>query len=610
MLSLLALLAMVAFVASRGMMPQDNQPAELSYTEFKEEVQAGNVAQVTVAGETIRGQLSQAKARPKGNGKSKYFQTVRPPFEDQKLMPLLEEHGVQVTAKPQDQGAWPAIFVSFLPWLIILGVFLYVSYRLRKGAQQMGGGPTMLPGMGQSGAKQYKTEDVDTRFDDVAGLDNAKRDLKEVVSFLRDPSPFRKLGAEVPRGTLLMGPPGTGKTLLARAVAGEASVPFFSISGSEFIQLFVGVGASRVRELFKEAKQAAPAIVFIDEIDAIGRARGAGLGGGHDEREQTLNQILSELDGFEPHETVMVMAGTNRPDVLDKALLRPGRFDRKVLLDLPRKEARLAILQVHASKITLHEDVRLEDLAHATPGFAGADLKNLLNEAAMLAARDKTDRVARRHLDEALDKVRMGDQREGGLSDEERELAAYHESGHALLGTLLPHADKVRKVTILPRGQALGATEQVPDEERHYVTRRQLVDRITVALGGRVAVAHQFGDQTSGAGNDLEKATQLARKMVSTFGMSQRLGPAAFKYGEEHVFLGRELNAEQRNFSDKTASIIDEEIQSLLNDCEKRATELLEQHKEALGALAQKLLDQETVSAEEIQEIARAQRAA
>jgi cell division protease FtsH len=522
------------------------------------------------------------------------------------LLSQLEEHGVEIEATPESEP-WFAILVGALPWVLLLAFFYFISRR----AAHMGmGGGGPLGNFAKSKARLYEKKAGNTTFKDVAGLKNAKQELVEVVDYLKDPTPYIALGAKVPRGTLLMGPPGTGKTLLARAVAGEAGVPFFSVSASEFIEMFVGVGASRVRDLFDQARRAAPAIVYIDEIDAVGRARGTGLGGGHDEREQTLNQILSEMDGFTPHEAVMVLGGTNRPDILDPALLRPGRFDRKVALELPRRDARRDILGVHAERLRLAPDVDLDAVAAMTTGFSGADLENLLNEAAMLAARSRRDRVAQEELEAARDRAILGVERDELLSDSEKRRVAWHESGHAVLAATLPHADRLRRVTIIPHGRALGATEQQPDEERYNITRKQLLDRITVALGGRAAEHIAFDERSSGADDDLKQATSLARKMVTRFGMSEKLGPASFRQDDDQVFLGRELATKTREFSEKTAELIDNEIRAIVCDCERRAVACLQKHTAGLEKLASALLERETLSSAEVDDLLRMAEAA
>jgi cell division protease FtsH len=454
----------------------------------------------------------------------------------------------------------------------------------------------------RSPARRFRSSEQRTTFDDVAGMDQAKTELTEIVEFLKDPAKFQRLGAQIPKGVLLMGPPGTGKTLLARATAGEAGVPFFSISGSEFIQMFVGVGASRVRDLFRTAKENSPCIMFIDEIDAVGRMRGAGLGGGHDEREQTLNQILSEMDGFQQNEAVIVVAATNRPDVLDPALLRPGRFDRHVQIDRPNKAGRQGILKVHCRKVPLAEDVDLEDIAAGTIGFSGADLRNLVNEAALIATRESKNAVEMEDFEAARDKVLMGTAREEILNEHEREMTAYHESGHALLAWLLPDVDPVHKVSIIPRGRSLGVTQLLPDEERYNYGERRLHAQLTMMLGGRSAEKLVFNEHSAGAEDDLKKATQIARRMVSYWGMSDIIGPVAFRQGEEHPFLGKEIH-EQRQFSDETARIIDQEVQNFLTAASDRATKILTKHREDLDRLAQALLEKETLSRSEMIEL-------
>jgi cell division protease FtsH len=436
----------------------------------------------------------------------------------------------------------------------------------------------------------------------VAGLDNAKKELQEVKEYLKDPAKFQRLGGELPKGLLLVGPPGVGKTLLAQATAGEADVPFYSISGSEFIEMFVGVGASRVRDMFKKAKKDAPAIIFIDEIDSIGRVRGSGLGGGHDEREQTLNQILAEMDGFSPHQSVVVMAATNRPDVLDPALIRPGRFDRRITLDLPQKKARLKILETHTREVPLADEVDLENLAQRTPGLSGADLKNIVNEAALLAARKNKQQVDTEDFEQSRDKILMGLEREDVIKDEDKKLIACHEAGHALLAKLLPGADPLQKVTIIPRGQSLGATEQIPEKERHNIKRSYLLNRLAIMLGGRAAEKIMFEDVSTGAADDLKKATELVRRMVCQWGMSDKIGPVTFRRGETHPFLGRELT-ESRDFSEHTARLIDEEIQAIVVNMEKKAHETLADNRDSLEALTDQLLEHETLTEEKVDDI-------
>jgi len=468
---------------------------------------------------------------------------------------------------------------------------------MRRNVDPLGGG--MMGNFIRSQAKRFQPSDQRTTFDDVAALEQAKLELQEIVEFLKNPGKFERLGAQIPKGVLLMGPPGTGKTLLARAVAGEAGVPFFSINGSEFIQMFVGVGASRVRDLFRTAKESAPCILFIDEIDAVGRERGAGFGGGHDEREQTLNQILSEMDGFLQTEAVIVLAATNRPDVLDPALLRPGRFDRHVTIDRPTRDGRVAILKVHSRKVPLAADVELDSIASGTIGFSGADLRNLVNEAALLAARSSKNAVEMEDFEHARDKILLGPLREDILNDEEKEITAYHESGHALLAWLLPEVDLIHKVTIIPRGRSLGVTQLLPDEERYNAGEKRLHAQLSFVLGGRAAEKLMFDEYSAGAEDDLRKATQLARNMVAHWGMSELIGPVAFRQGEEHPFLGKEIH-EQRKFSEETAHVIDQEVQRFLTNAQERAVQLLSEHRDDLDRLAHALLEHESLGQAEL----------
>jgi len=583
--------------------PAEDQWQSLSYTEFKEKVKAKQVASITLQGDKISGKLRQPDALniPDNKETSLRFVTVLPPIDDPDFIPLLEQHGVEIIAKSEQGVWWIRALIGILPWIMIIGLFWYASIKMQERMGGIGGSGGLF-GFGKSRARRYSKGESKLNFDNVAGLENAKQDLREITGYLKNPSHYRKLGAKIPKGILLMGPPGTGKTLLAKAMAGEADVPFFSISGSEFIEMFVGVGASRVRDMFDAAKKEAPSIIFIDEIDSVGRARGTGLGGGHDEREQTLNQILSEMDGFNPHEAIVVLAATNRPDVLDSALLRPGRFDRKITLDLPDKKARRAILIIHSREVPLAKDVDLNHLAALTVGFSGADLENLVNEAALLAGRENRDKVDMEALLNARDKVVLGSKREMIIADEEKNLIAHHEAGHAVVASLLPNADPLDKVTIIPRGRALGATEQIPMEERHNLRQSYLHDRIGVMLGGRIAEQLIFGEVSSGAEEDLKQATRLARHMVTHWGMSDKLGPVAFRRGEEHIFLGREM-AQQRDFSEHTAEIIDNEICSLVKGIEEEVTILLKEHHPQLEALATALLEKETLEADDIQMI-------
>ncbi len=571
---------------------------EIGYSEFREAVSRGWVEDVILRGEEIEGRLTPRGREALEAPEPGRFRSIRPDLEDSRLLELLERHEVDVSARSAKPPWWHVMLVGALPWILILGLLLWFWNRMQS-RMMAGGGPYSF---GRSQARRFRRENVTVTLDDVAGVENAKREIVEVVEFLRDPGRFENLGAKIPRGILMMGPPGTGKTLMAKAIAGSAGVPFFSISGSEFIEMFVGVGASRVRDLFRQGKEAAPSVIFIDEIDSVGRTRGAGLGGGHDEREQTLNQILAEMDGFEGHEAVIVLAATNRPDVLDPALLRPGRFDRKVTLENPHREARRAILEVHTRKMPLTDDVDLDHLAQITIGFSGADLANLANEAALQAGRRNLDHIDWSCFVDARDRLLLGAVRESTLSERDRQMVAYHESGHAILAWLLPHADPLEKVTIVPRGQALGVTAQMPDEERHHYSEAYLRDRIAVMFGGRLAESIVFGEVSSGAEHDLRQATQLARRMVAHWGMSSRIGPASFPQAEEHVFLGREIS-QAREYSEATAAMIDDEVRKLLRELEAKTRELLESHRKALDALAAELLEKETLGRQELRAI-------
>ncbi|MDY6827683.1 MAG: ATP-dependent zinc metalloprotease FtsH [Bacillota bacterium] len=578
---------------------------KISYTRFKENVIRENVNEITVKGHDISGRFKSPikgetiKGLFGGEKTPEYnaFKTAVPSFEDENLMNLLESNDVSVNVESEGRSLFWTLVISILPWVLIIGFFVYSS---RKFQQSMGGGG--LFGFGKSKARLYTKSTSNITLRDVAGLANAKKEFEEIIDFLKNPSKFRNLGGELPRGILLVGPPGVGKTLTARAIAGEAGVPFYSISGSEFIEMFVGVGASRVRDMFKNAKKEAPSIIFIDELDSIGRVRGTGLGGGHDEREQTLNQILSEMDGFTIHENVIVLAATNRPDVLDPALVRPGRFDRQITLELPQKNARKEILKVHTRDIPLASDADLSEMASKTVGFSGADLKNLVNEAALLAAREEKDKVHNEDFDRARDKIIMGIEREDIIQEEEKRIIAYHEAGHALVAKLKDGTDPLEKVSIIPRGRSLGATEQIPEEDRHNFSRKYLLGRIAVMLGGRAAEKLKFEDITTGAGDDLKKTTQLVRRMVCQWGMSDGLGPVSFRHGEPHPFLGREM-AEQKEFSEETARVIDEEIRRIIKDMEKEAEKILNSNREKLEALAEGLLENESLSKEDIDEI-------
>ncbi len=506
----------------------------------------------------------------------------------------MREHGVDIQAKPEEESPWyMTILISWFPMLLLIGVWIFFMRQM-----QMGGGKAMS--FGKSRARLLNESSKKILFDDVAGVDEAKEELQEIVEFLKDPRKFTRLGGRIPKGVLLVGAPGTGKTLLARAIAGEAGVPFFTISGSDFVEMFVGVGASRVRDLFLQGKKNAPCIIFIDEIDAVGRHRGAGLGGGHDEREQTLNQLLVEMDGFESNEGVILIAATNRPDVLDPALLRPGRFDRQVVVPVPDIRGREGILKVHIQKKPLAPDVDTRVLAKGTPGFSGADLENLVNEAALLAARKNKDLIDMTDFEAAKDKVMMGLERKSMiLSEEEKRTTAYHEAGHALVARVVPKADPLHKVTIIPRGRALGLTQQLPQDDRHTYSRDYLVDSIAILMGGRVAEEVVLNQRTTGASNDIERATQLARRMVCEWGMSEEMGPLSFGKREEQVFLGRDI-AQHRDYSEQTALNIDREVRRLVEDNYARAKEILAAHRDILDRIAHGLLEKETLNLQDI----------
>ncbi len=590
----LLLLAFVIFYAVQWI--SQSGAREISYNTFKERVTSGQVDEVTIEGHQVRG-VMKPEDESDDAAAPELFRTHIPEVGDTGIVPLLEDNGVTITAMESGPDLFSRLLISFLPWLIILGLMIFAWQRMQRqmGGQQAGG----LFNMGRSTARRVQKDEPSKTFADIAGADNAKKDLSEIVDYLKNPDFYQRLGAKLPRGVLMVGPPGTGKTLMARAVAGEAEVPFFSISGSEFIEMFVGVGASRVRNMFEEARKESPAIIFIDELDAIGRSRGTGVGGGHDEREQTLNQILSEMDGFSPHETVVVISATNRPDVLDPALLRPGRFDRKVTLDRPHRQARERILQIHTRDMPLADDVELAAVARRTVGFAGADLENLANEAALFAGRDDSEVVRMKHFDGARDKVLMGAEREQNLSDEEKRVIAFHESGHALTALLFPKADPLEKVTIIPRGRALGLTEQAPDEDRLNMSVSYARDRIAVMLGGRVSEQLIFNEVSSGAENDIDQATRLARRMVSRWGMSQVVGPMSVSSSQEEVFLGHEISRE-REFSEATAEKVDDEVRKLITDIEAEVNRRLEKHRDQLERLGNTLLEEETLGAGEI----------
>ena len=580
---------------------QGNAAFQISYDQFVHEVEANNVTDVEITGSTVRGAFksSPPKDRIEAPEETRLFTVeVSQYLVGDGLDTLLLDHNVRTTVKQPTDGTGVLLGIYFLIPLLLMGAF-YISMRR---ARDPLGGSGFLGNFTKSPAKRFNTEDKQTTFADVAGLEGVKEDLKEIVEFLKDPKKFQRLGGRVPKGVLLMGPPGTGKTLLARAVAGEAAAPFFSISGSEFIQMFVGVGASRVRDLFKTAKEASPAILFIDEIDAVGRIRGAGLGGGHDEREQTLNQILSEMDGFSPTESVIILAATNRPDVLDPALLRPGRFDRHVTVDRPNLKARVALFEVHTKGVPLADDVDMQRLAEGTVGLTGADIRNLVNEAALWATRQDKEKVDASDFDHARDKILMGPKREEVLAGHEKRMTAYHEAGHALASWLLPGVDKLHKVTIIPRGRALGVTQLVPEEDRLNIGESDLHNRLAFILAGRSAEKLVFGEYSAGAENDLMQATRLARKMVSNWGMSERIGPLACQTSNEHPFLGRDVY-EQRDFSEHTAQVVDEEVGRILSAAAERADVLLEENRQKLDTLSEELIAREMLDDSEVESV-------
>ncbi len=562
------------------------QNTSMTYSEFWASVENGNINHVTITGEKITG--SGQDGRP--------FYTVTP--DDTELIPMLRKSGVDISVREPEETPWYiTIFVSWFPMLLLIGVWIFFMRQM-----QMGGKGGALS-FGKTRAKLQEGGETKVTFKDVAGIDEAKEELEEIIDFLRDPQKFTKLGGRIPKGVLLAGSPGTGKTLLARAIAGEAEVPFFSISGSDFVEMFVGVGASRVRDLFTQGKKNAPCIIFIDEIDAVGRHRGAGLGGGHDEREQTLNQLLVEMDGFESNEGVIIIAATNRPDVLDPALLRPGRFDRQVVVPVPDIKGREMILEIYGKKTKLAKDVDLEVIARGTPGFTGADLENLMNEAALMAARGGKKEIDNNQLEMAKDKILMGAERKSMIiSDKEKEVTAYHEAGHAIIAKLLPDTDPIHKVTIIPRGRALGLTMQLPIDEKHTHSKSFLLNTICILFGGRIAEKIIFDEITTGAGNDIERATELARKMVCEWGMSDELGPLTYGKKEEQIFLGREIS-QHRDYSEGTALKIDMAVKGIVLNARDKVEQMLTDNIEILRAVANELLEKETIMLEDIERI-------
>jgi cell division protease FtsH len=579
---------------------------QLSYSSFRNQLEADNVKKVTVEGEKISGEFKKAIETKEGGNKTvshKDFYTYLPSFGDDKLLSLLESQKVDIVTEPKkDVSWWGRILSGFLPFLLLLGLGILLLRKYGGGIGQN------IFSMGASRAHLYDQGKQRVTFDNVAGAHGAKTELQEIIEFLKNPQRVQRLGGKTPKGVLLVGPPGTGKTLLARAVAGEADVPFFSITGSDFMEMFVGVGASRVRNMFNDAKKMSPSIIFIDELDSIGRQRGAGIGGGHDEREQTLNQLLSEMDGFESNQNVIVMAATNRPDILDSALLRPGRFDRRITVDLPSLRDRLEILKIHARNKPLAGDVNLEEVARATPGFSGADLENLLNEAAILAARKNKEKIETKDIDESTDKILMGLERENiAITDEERRVLAYHEAGHSVVAAILPNTDPIHKVTIVPRGMAMGVTQQLPEKEKYIYPKEYMLDRLAVMMGGRAAEEVAQGTATSGAADDLKQATRLARKMVLEWGMSESLGQMALGDGHENVFLGHEI-AQRREYSEATAREADEEIKKILKEAYDRAVEVLQKHRDGLDRVAQDLVEKEEISGKEVLELVEAEK--
>ncbi len=559
---------------------QSKTDQELSFSDFMNEVDKANVAKVEIMGSDVKGQLKTGTS----------FKTTIPNYPE--FVRILREKGVAISVKEPTQSPWLAALISWAPFVLLIGFWIFFMRQMQSGGNK-------ALSFGKSRAKLLSSQQKKATFKDVAGAEEAKEELQEIIEFLKEPQKFQKLGGRIPKGVLLVGPPGTGKTLLARAIAGEAAVPFFSISGSDFVEMFVGVGASRVRDLFEQGKKNAPCIIFIDEIDAVGRHRGAGLGGGHDEREQTLNQLLVEMDGFESNEGVILIAATNRPDVLDPALLRPGRFDRRVIVGRPDVKGREGILQVHTKKIPLSEDVDITVLARGTPGFSGADLANLVNEAALNAARYNQKSVTMSDFESAKDKVLMGVERKSLIiSDAEKKNTAFHEAGHALVAALIPNADPVHKVTIIPRGMALGVTMQLPVDDKHTYTRDYLEGQIAIMMGGRVAEELFLNHMTTGAGNDIEQATELARRMVCDYGMST-LGPLTFGKREEQIFLGREI-AQHRDYSEDTAIKIDQEIKRFVNEGYETAKKILSENRDVLVRIAENLLEREVLDANEV----------
>ena len=581
-------LGLLIFIGVQQYNQTINAPTISTFSEFQQLINNGEVVEATIKEQSNTVQFKTSKD-------DKVFQTEYPEGFEGEIFQILVDQNIVLTTDTEPAG-FQEYFIAFLPWLFLAGFMFFMFSQVRSNGNQ-------VMQFGKSKAKEVDEQLPKVTFKDVAGAEEAKEELEEIKEFLKSPEKFNKLGAKIPKGVLLVGPPGTGKTLLARAVAGESDVPFYSISGSDFVEMFVGVGASRVRDLFKKAKESAPSIIFIDEIDAVGRMRGAGLGGGHDEREQTLNQLLVEMDGFESNQGVILMAATNRPDVLDPALLRPGRFDRQVIVDRPDLNGRTKILEVHAKDKPLAKNVNLKTVAKQTPGFTGADLANLLNEAALLAARKDKKRVSISDIENSIDRVLAGPEKKSQLmSDEEKLIIAYHETGHALVGWALPNADPIHKVTIIPRGRALGYTQALPEGEKYLTSKAELKDRLAMLMGGRVAEEIIFADPTTGASNDIEKATEIARKMVMEFGMSEKLGPMLYGKGSNEVFLGRDYGRQQ-DYSDEVASSIDDEVKGLLSDAHIIAGKILKKFKKQMEMMVKVLIEKETIDKDEVAKI-------
>ena len=585
---LYAALGLLIFFGVQQYNENINAPEQVSFSEFKSLINEKKVEEAIIKEQsnTVHFEVI---------GKSKVFKTEYPEGFEGEVFQLLVDEEIELSTDTEPAG-FQDYFIAFLPWLFLAGFMFYMFSQVRSNGNQ-------IMQFGKSKAKEMDEETPKVTFSDVAGAEEAKEELEEIKEFLKSPEKFNDLGAKIPKGVLLVGPPGTGKTLLARAVAGESNVPFYSISGSDFVEMFVGVGASRVRDLFKKAKDSSPAIIFIDEIDAVGRMRGAGLGGGHDEREQTLNQLLVEMDGFESNQGVILMAATNRPDVLDPALLRPGRFDRQVIVDRPDLDGRTQILKVHSKDKPLAKNIDLKTIAKQTPGFTGADLANLLNESALLAARKSKKTISNTDIENSIDRVLAGPEKKSRLmSDEEKKIIAYHETGHALVGWALPNADPIHKVTIIPRGRALGYTQALPEREKYLSSKAELKDRLAMLMGGRVAEELVFKDPTTGASNDIEKATEIARRMVMEFGMSDKLGPMLFGKGSNEVFLGRDYGRQQ-DYSDEVASSIDDEVKILLNDAHAIAGKIPKKFKKQMDTMVEVLMEKETIDREEVSRI-------